>query len=862
MTTTAGDDNPPSTTNSGGGTRGDNNNNSSLNHNIMTGRSPYPRSNHNNTSSNNSRRWSSGSFQNGSANHHRSNLNRHNIQQQQQWRNDSNIEEASSCGNSSMFSPAMASSSSTYRLSSSIASKIDINGRNSDLNDENLENVTLMENSYNKSTCDRINSKGVTKDVTKDQGLGQNEAIRKLVQKLISRGSDSASSAVFYASALHARLASSRKLKAYDTLLYARALVSNEEYRRAVHLLERSGLIIGRLAGEVADTISSSLATYSIFVENDVTPSDCIEAALLAAHCLSESGDLEGARVVLEESCRYPFPTDKDVRSSMQQQQMQQHFPLIENAFDDRVSYLLKEMSPSQGEDDIHPLSRIFCAKGKLYDRLGNPGRSVSWLRRAVEIDVCCVEAMEYLIDRHLMSIDEEKTFLSSLDASFDGCGKSIEWCWLRDMYFARWNGLGSESSISREDLDVKTKTSVYGSDGLSQFSFVAESMMTPKFSFDVAGANPSPLAISETPMTGSKAHVAKPEKKSKSNAFGLSNDGIYDIDEAFGRLQLDHNLGKSAEVMSMAAHRAYALNCLPLASHYCMEAQRIDPLCPNHQFLHVAALLGLKKKEDLFRVAHQLVEINPKAPVSWYAVGCYYQLIGNFELAQRNFGRSTRLDPRCVESWIAFGCSFAATDESDQALAAFRAAQRLHNGGHHAILYMGMEYLRTNHLSLASHFLNASKRLNPNDPLCYNELGLCAYRQNDYNGAVSFFSQALKLVVKLDLQADNYMNDFRGKVHRNPSQIKADFGIYSQKPPLSCRRRRYFHGNYNNMTTLECVHHCSDSFWEPTIFNLGQCYRKARRFEEAKVCFEKSIVLSPVSLTLSYYYVLLFFLM
>ena len=68
--------------------------------------------------------------------------------------------------------------------------------------------------------------------------------------------------------------------------------------------------------------------------------------------------------------------------------------------------------------------------------------------------------------------------------------------------------------------------------------------------------------------------------------------------------------------------------------------------------------------------------------------------------------------------------------DESDQALASFRAAQNKYSGSHVPLLYMGMEYLRTNHLSLAGHFLSSAQKTDPSDMLCCNELGVWSYRQ------------------------------------------------------------------------------------------------------------------------------------
>ena len=51
-----------------------------------------------------------------------------------------------------------------------------------------------------------------------------------------------------------------------------------------------------------------------------------------------------------------------------------------------------------------------------------------------------------------------------------------------------------------------------------------------------------------------------------------------------------------------------------------------------------------------------------------------------------------------------------------------------------------------------------------------------------------------------------------------------------------------------NTLAGIECIERCNDKFWELTISNLGQSYRKMKCYYEAIVCFEKSISLNPGS--------------
>lgn len=68
-------------------------------------------------------------------------------------------------------------------------------------------------------------------------------------------------------------------------------------------------------------------------------------------------------------------------------------------------------------------------------------------------------------------------------------------------------------------------------------------------------------------------------------------------------------------------------------------------------------------------------------------------------------------------------GHAYAALDESEQALSMYRTGGRMFTGNHLPLLFMGMEYLKTNNKNLARSFFNASLKLCNEDPLVYNEM-------------------------------------------------------------------------------------------------------------------------------------------
>ena len=46
---------------------------------------------------------------------------------------------------------------------------------------------------------------------------------------------------------------------------------------------------------------------------------------------------------------------------------------------------------------------------------------------------------------------------------------------------------------------------------------------------------------------------------------------------------------------------------------------------------------------------------------MSWFAVGCYYHLTGNYDSARRYFEKSTHIDNWFAPAWLGYGNAFAA---------------------------------------------------------------------------------------------------------------------------------------------------------------------------------------------------------
>ncbi|CAI5490382.1 unnamed protein product, partial [Closterium sp. Naga37s-1] len=232
----------------------------------------------------------------------------------------------------------------------------------------------------------------------------------------------------------------------------------------------------------------------------------------------------------------------------------------------------------------------------------------------------------------------------------------------------------------------------------------------------------------------------------------------------------------------------------------------------------HLVAAVHLGRRNELFRAAHQLVDDHPNTALAWFAVACYYYFTRQHDQARRFFCKATTVSAAFAPAWMGFGHTYAAQEETDQAMVAYRTAVRLFTGFHVPLVCIGMEYARSNNLSLSLHFLDEARRLCPSDPLVHNELGVIAYRSLDFTSAARHFEMALRLVAGY------------GAAAGEGGGAESEGG----------------RGSSNAAAGRQAVVAESLGLWESTVVNLGHSYRKMRRYGDALMVYEQALSLRP----------------
>ncbi|XP_071838689.1 cell division cycle protein 16 homolog isoform X2 [Apostichopus japonicus] len=249
--------------------------------------------------------------------------------------------------------------------------------------------------------------------------------------------------------------------------------------------------------------------------------------------------------------------------------------------------------------------------------------------------------------------------------------------------------------------------------------------------------------------------------------------------------------LKSNRDVLTNQAERLYYncgfQNCYKLTSSILED----DPWHISCLQLHIATLVELQKSNDLYYLAHKLVDNQPDMAISWYAVGCYYYLVKKYEASRKFLSKSTITDKLFGPAWLAFGHAFAAEGEHDQASAAYFTSARFMKGCHLPLLYSGLEYGLMKNFKLAEKLLEEALIIAPSDPFVLHEMGVINFHNGDLEAANKYLTEALAAIQE------------------------------------------------------HCIGPIAEK-WEPLLNNLGHVHRKLKKYEEALDFHRQALILHP----------------
>ncbi|OJD14472.1 hypothetical protein AJ78_05183 [Emergomyces pasteurianus Ep9510] len=472
-----------------------------------------------------------------------------------------------------------------------------------------------------------------------------------------------------------------------DAFWLAQVHFSNSNYTRALALLSKKDLI----------TRSSS-------------------CRYLAAHCYIKQNKFDQALTILgDHNPTHLITSSSNTRRKLQHLNGNSNVTLRNGKGASSRADRIERSEEREREDakNIKFEAAMCYLRGLCYARQNAFDRARDCYKDAVRIDVQCFEAFDQLMKNSLMSPAEELEFLESLDFDSITCF--------------------TEPSISQEAAEFTkllytTRLSKYSSP--SALSYATETLSTH---YNLADNPDLLLSRAETLYTQCRF----PEALSLTSSILSSSEDYVPMLVSQG--SQGHNLEHSPAVYP----------------------------------LHLACLYETGATNALFLLAHTLADNVPEESYTYLAIGVYYMSVSKISEARRFFSKASLLDPHSAPAWIGFAHTFAAEGEHDQAIAAYSTAARLFQGSHLPQLFLGMQHLALNNMSLAHEYLSAaysmssgslsttipsfnetaSQSLPPSggDPLVLNELGVVLYHENNLEGAVELFRQALALASSLN---------------------------------------------------------------------------------------------------------------
>jgi anaphase-promoting complex subunit 6 len=435
----------------------------------------------------------------------------------------------------------------------------------------------------------------------------------------------------------------------------------------------------------------------------------------LAAHCYIKQNKFDAALSILgEQNPTHLMSSAGHTRRKLQHLNGHSHVTLRNGkaaaSRSDRVDR--SEEREREDANNIRFEAAMCYLRGLCYAKQNAFDRARDCYKDAVRIDVQCFEAFDQLMKNSLMSPAEELEFLESLD--FDSIA------------------VPSDPSVSQEaahfvKMLYTTRLSKYSSP-----STLADATETLSTHYNLAN-NPDILL--------SRA------------------EALYTQCRFVEALELTSSILSSSE------------SGVVLSSSPGLRGQNLGH-SPAVYPLHLACLYETGATNALFLLAHTLADNAPEESYSYLAIGVYYLSVAKIAEARRFFSKASLLDPHSAPAWIGFAHTFAAEGEHDQAIAAYSTAARLFQGSHLPQLFLGMQHLALNNMSLAHEYLCAAYAMSSGspsgslstipsslsnglpplggDPLVLNELGVVLYHQSHLEAAADLFRQSLALAASL----------------------------------------------------------------------------------------------------------------
>ncbi|ODV96093.1 hypothetical protein PACTADRAFT_80161 [Pachysolen tannophilus NRRL Y-2460] len=464
-------------------------------------------------------------------------------------------------------------------------------------------------------------------------------------------------------------------------------------------------------------------------------------------------GDTRRARD--EEKEQIPLSQADKLRLWRHDALMQHHYKTAEY-IGDKVLALTNDPNDAFWLAQVHYTSGNYTRARKLLSGKREFDESVS----CRYLKALCLTKLEKW-DEALDIIGEINPFKNEQFVKNQDGGIKLEasMCYLRGLIYANQNNFDRAEECYKEAVLVDVKC-------FEAFDeLIKNNLMTPKEEWEL-------LSMLNFDDADNNNELVKLLYTTRLNKY----INIKAYEEADSRLKEEYTLGENSDILLSRADLLFVQcrfqQCLEICEKILEKDEFNFTVLPNY----LSCLHELGGKNKLFLVAHRLAENHPNNHVTWLAVGIYYLSINRISEARRFFSKASLLNPNFGQAWIGFAHTFAAEGEHEQAISAYATASRLFPGTHLPNLFLGMQYLQMNNITLAEEYLNYSYSICPTDPLLLNEMGVIQYHKNNLNQAEQFFQDALERAKDLNSDSKAWLS-----IHANLGHVYRRLRLYDK---------------------------------------------------------------------------------
>ncbi|KAG0705032.1 hypothetical protein DFH29DRAFT_981139 [Suillus ampliporus] len=199
----------------------------------------------------------------------------------------------------------------------------------------------------------------------------------------------------------------------------------------------------------------------------------------------------------------------------------------------------------------------------------------------------------------------------------------------------------------------------------------------------------------------------------------------------------------QSSWVLAMVGRAHYERLEYASAERAFRAARALEPYRLGDMEVYSTLLWHLQQNVQLSYLAQELMNINPRSPEAWIAVGNLFSLQKERSQALTCFRRAAEMDPSCAYAYTLSGHE-SIDEDLDKAIGFFQTALRADPRHYNAWYGLGTCYLRMSKIRLAEYHYRKAVEIHPNNAVLLGCVGMAVERRGDKVAAHSLFDQAV----------------------------------------------------------------------------------------------------------------------